>query len=711
MPPVVLLTPLALAAFAALPLLLWLLRLTPPAPRRLDFPAVRLLLGLSADQDQPARTPWWVLLLRAVTLTLIILGVAHPVIGSDPAAGRRGTLVLAIDNGWASASDWEARQTTLRTLLEHAERAENTVVLVATAPPADGSPVTASQPMPASMARAAVQSIKPVPWPVDRTAAAAALDKIRLKDRGRAVWLCDGLEDGTVTGLATALQRFGSLEVVLATGEPVRLLLPPKLLGDDLTVTVRRPLSPDKSVAPPSVAWVRAIDEGGHVLARESVTLAGNAAVATAHLNLPTELRNRLGRIDLEGAGSSGSVVLLDERWRRHPVGLVAGNPLKADLPLLSDLFYLERALTPMAEVRRGEANELLQRELTLLVLADVGHLASGDSGKIAAWVNDGGVLVRFAGPNLAAADTDPLLPVRLRRGERSIGGAMSWERPLALAPFPPESPFSGLNIPADVRVSTQVLAEPAPDLAAKTWSRLVDGTPLVTASRLGQGWVVLVHTTANTEWSNLAISGLFVDMLDRLLTLGQGVSGEEGNPPLPPFQIMDGFGRLTSPPGSVSPIAAAAFATTRAGPHHPPGFYGTARARRALNLSAGIPALRSITALPSGVSRHGFADLAREIDLKPGLLTAALVLACLDLLLALHLRGMLRWHRTAGLVLLLILAVSPAYAGSDSDAALETRLAYIRTGDTGVDTISRRGLAALTRVLVERTAVVLGEP
>ena len=138
-------------------------------------------------------------------------------------------------------------------------------------------------------------------------------------------------------------------------------------------------------------------------------------------------------------------------------------------------------------------------------------------------WIDAGGVLLRFAGPRLAE-QSDHLLPVRLRRGGRTIGGALSWEKPARLAPFADTSPFAGLAIPGDVTVSRQVLAEPDLDLAGKTWARLADGTPLVTAEKRGKGWIVLVHTTANAEWSNLALSGLFVEMLRRIVAMSQGV-------------------------------------------------------------------------------------------------------------------------------------------------------------------------------------------
>ena len=131
-------------------------------------------------------------------------------------------------------------------------------------------------------------------------------------------------------------------------------------------------------------------------------------------------------------------------------------------------------------------------------------------------------MLLRFAGPRLAASDLgttteDPLLPVRLRAGGRSVGGAMSWGEPKALAPFSEDSPFFGLSIADEVTVTSQVMAQPDPTLASRVIAQLADGTPLVTRKELGLGQVVLVHVTANAEWSTLPLSGLFVQMLERL--------------------------------------------------------------------------------------------------------------------------------------------------------------------------------------------------
>ena len=154
-----------------------------------------------------------------------------------------------------------------------------------------------------------------------------------------------------------------------------------------------------------------------------------------------------------------------------------------------------------------------------MLILADVGNVTGEPRERLARWVDAGGVLVRFAGPRLAAADDD-LIPVKLRRGGRTLGGSLSWEQPQQLAAFSRESPFNGMAVPNDVTVTRQVLAEPDSGLTDRTWATLADGTPLVTAARRGKGLIVLFHVTADTRWSDLPISGAFVDMLKRIVSL-----------------------------------------------------------------------------------------------------------------------------------------------------------------------------------------------
>ena len=703
-------SPWLLTALAALPIIWWLLRVTPPAPRRIAFPAIRLLLGLVPREETPARTPLWLILLRMALAALVIFAVAHPLLNPQPRLASTGPLLLAIDDGWAAARDWPARQAAAGEILAEAEREDRQVVLLTTAPVSSDEPAGVPAPLRAADARAAVQALLPKPWPVDRKNALARLEGATLPDDGSAVWLSDGIsEGGADQALAGYIARRGSLRYLAAAASEAPLLLAPgESTAQDLGVVLRSLPTPAARLF-----QVRASGEDGRLLARQAVTIEPGAKTAELRLAMPSELRNRVTRIEVEGDQSSGSVLLVDERWRRRPVGIVAA-PNSRGQPLLAEHYYLERALGPFSEIRRGSAADLLKRELAVLVFADTGPDSPAEEAAVTKWIEAGGLLLRFAGPHLAEQG-DHLLPVRLRHGGgRTIGGALSWEQPAKLAPFGPESPFAGLAVPADVTVSRQVLAEPDLDLAGKTWARLADGTPLVTAERRGQGWIVLVHTTANADWSNLALSGLFVEMLRRIDAMSQGVT-EAGEQALTPIETLDGFGRLQRASPAARPIAAKEMAAATASPRHPPGFYGTADARRALNLSAGMGELEPIENLPAGTERESL-TAGREVDLRPPLLTAALLLALVDLLIAYALRGLLR-RRPARLATIILLAAAgiPAAARADDafvvKATSELRLAYIRTGNQEIDATSRAGLIGLTGTLNRRTAVETAEP
>jgi hypothetical protein len=97
--------PLVLIGLLTLPVLWWLLRLIPPRPRRIDFPPTRLLLEIAPKEETPARTPWWLTLMRLVLAALVIVAAAGPLWHPPLAASTsRGPIAIMIDDGWAAAA-------------------------------------------------------------------------------------------------------------------------------------------------------------------------------------------------------------------------------------------------------------------------------------------------------------------------------------------------------------------------------------------------------------------------------------------------------------------------------------------------------------------------------------------------------------------------------------------------------------------------------
>ncbi|MBA4100453.1 MAG: hypothetical protein C0484_27220 [Rhodospirillum sp.] len=707
--------PWLLAALAVLPILWWLLRLTPPSPRRIAFPPIRLLFLLRPKEETPHRTPWWLILLRLIIAALVIAGLAQPLWNANFGFPRSGPVMIVLDDGWAAAHGWEQRKEAASALIDRAERNGREVIIATTAPQASDSGFGLT-PMPAATAMTQLAAMEPSPWPVDRTAAATRIDNADLPRDLNIFWLSDGLagqKPGTDTAFSDALWEHGALDVMSLKLDLPLMLLPPERDADGLWARVTR-----AQIGVVQPISLRALDRDGRTLGLSQGAFRPNEPVARIKLDLPVELANRASRIILENGTTAGAVTLLDDGGGRKPIGLVTENPALSRQPMLGDLYFVERALAPNHEVRADRLQTLLKQELAVIVVTDNATFGEGDREALRKWMERGGMVVRFAGEKLASESSDDLLPVRVRPGDRTLGGALSWTEPAHLAAFPNASPFAGLQVPKDVSIERQVLAEPDIDLGAKTWARLTDGTPLVTGERKGDGFSVLFHVGSTADWSNLPISGLFVEMLDRLVMTASGVvTNADENRPLAPAETLNAFGQLTPPIASAVAIVAKDLPTTKAGPQHPPGFYGPDNQHRALNLAPSQPVFAAL-AIPA---RQLAAD--RTLELAPSMFLIAFLLLIADMLIALALRGLLRRRgalpattAAAAIAIALLMTPQPSEAQQLPEqeilAATETtHLAFVRTGVPQVDATSKAGLYGLTQTLLRRTSVDVGDP
>ncbi len=717
MGPVLFASPWLLTALAALPLLWWLLRLVPPAPRFMPFPAIRLLFGLRGEETVPRAAPWWLVFLRLGLVTLLIVAAARPILNPDWTLGAGGPVAIVIDDGWAAAPEWDQRIERAIAVVNAAERAGRPVYLITGAPPASGDVLEPLRLQGAAETREALGALEPKPWPVDRVAMASAAQNL-IEDAGGAdiFWFTDGLDSDGAQTLSEILSQAGTLTVLapdLSAGPIV--LRPPSAASAQMSVDILRP----EAGIPLDLAVI-AFAENGRPLARRDIALGAGDLRGTTAFDLPLDIRNEIARLVVENRPGAAATALIDRRWSRRPVGIVADIGSREVLPLLSEIYFLDRALQPWGSLGRGRVDELLDQDRAVLILPDDTVLDSESRDLLDGWLDDGGVAIRFAGPRLAAAPDDLLTPVRLRGGGRQLTGAMQWTEPARIGSVADSGPFAGMRIAGDVTISRQVLAEPSLDLDAKTWMRLEDDTPLVTAEQRGDGWLVLIHTTANTEWSDLALSGMFVEMLERLMRLGQGASDPGGGDTIYyPLDTLDGFGRLSAPQASARPLSSRVSDLTELSAELPPGFYGTEEARVALNLGGFLEDPVAMGSYPAGAVVTDFAK-AEEIPITPYLLLAALLLLTLDTVITTVMRGYagLSRSRGAGAAAAILLGVflQPADPAMAQDAAvppgaLATTFAYVLTGDEEVDRISAAGLQGLSQVLTNRTAVEPGPP
>ncbi|MGO8909621.1 MAG: DUF4159 domain-containing protein [Bradyrhizobium sp.] len=722
--------PALLLGLLSLPLLWWLLRVMPPRPRRIEFPPTRLLFDIAPKEETPSRTPWWLTAIRLAAAALIILAAAGPIWNpqTGAAAGSRAPLAILLDDGWSAATSWDARVKAADELIANANNDRRGVALIPLSEPTRDITI-----MPGGTARVALRQLAPKPYSIERVETLPSIERF-LKATGdcEIAWLSDGVDTGRGAEFLEGLSKtVGDRPLtIFEGGTPSALALAAaENAAAKMTVKVLRA---DGGAA---AGVVRALDQKGSPIGEARFAFAPNERETEAAFDLPVELRNDIARLEISGERSAGAVQLLDKRWRRRAIGVVSGSSSDTAQPLLASTFYLTRALAPFADVRLGDRGapqqaitQFLDQKLPMIVLADVGTLSPEIRERINAWIEQGGVLVRFAGPRLAQADDD-LVPVKLRRGGRSLGGSLTWEKPQHLASFAADGPFAGLVVPKDITINRQVLAEPDAVLPTKSWASLEDGTPLVTGERRGKGLVSLFHVSADMRWSDLPMSGSFVEMLRRIVDVsgytsspGAGVASEANAETVAPLRTLDGFGAFGPPPSTAKPLAADF--RDRATLDHPPGFYGPADGPLAVNTLAAADRIAPLDTSVLRARRASYTN-SEPRDLRGILLSSSLALFLIDAVIVALLGGgiaalLRRRAAPAALALALLLPTalmvpSPTRAESADDFAIkattQTRLAYVLTGNADVDSIVKAGMAGLTLFLAQRTALEAGDP
>lgn len=700
--------PWLLLALTALPILWVILRAVPPAPIRRIFPGVTLLLGLKDEEQVSDRTPWWLLLLRMLAIAAMIVGLAGPVLNPQSEQNGRGPLLIAMDASWASAPNWAARTEMLERILTDAARAEHTTAILNLSRPEQ---VTFQS---ANVVQSTLAGLQPAAWEPSKSV--NVIEALLPTEGFDTVWLSDELARETRADIADLLHSKGALRVFRAPLETIALA--PARFEDGMTLLEAR-----RSVAGPSrtdMIDVHGKDPSGapRILASIEITFENGAKSAIAELSLPAELRARVTHFALAGVRSAGAISLSDDSLRRREVALIAGREDREGLELLSPLHYLRQALQPNAELLEGSLLDILPAAPDVVVLADIAKLVASEQSALTDWVEAGGLLVRFAGPRLAASDVsrseeDTLMPVRLREGGRTVGGAMSWGTPKELAAFTEDSPFFGLQISSDVTVRSQVMAQPDPTLAARVIAALSDGTPLVTRKPLGEGQIVLFHVTANAEWSSLPLSGLFVNMLDRLAIsslAGTPDAGDLEGTTWKPIRVLDGFGRI-SDADALNGVAGELLLSDPLGADLRPGLY-EGKSRRIARNVVGPETELARANWPAGTDIRAMQTLP-ETPLGGILLSLALALLMLDIVASLAMSGRLR-GAIASIAALILLGAMPVDAQQDDfalSASSELVLGHVITRNKAIDDTAEAGLRGLSNTLFYRTSIEPSDP
>lgn len=742
--------PMALGLLIALPIIYFLLRVSPPAPRRVFFAPLRLLFDIEQKEETPDKTPWWVLLIRLLALIAIILAFADTYWSKSPPDRKLGQnpSLLLIDDGWASAANWPLVKKHATQIVRKEYDAGRHVILQPLS--AAGEVDTLKEKPSLRDVIAQIDGLSPQPIDLDRNTFLKTLKMAR--DEGLKLsqinWISDGLkhhrniahetasDNDSATGsdelhnFVSQLKDSAALNVAILPRARNIIFKSARADAEGIKMDLHRPVLHSDNARTASYRLVARDNRQRFLGASEAVFKAGEDKASTI-LDMPNALISRVFMIEVSGVTGPASKRLWDENAAYKHVGIVdmSDHPQ----PLLSESYYIEKAIREAGNVSKGSFEELTAKNVDVIILGDIGDIAQSDANALEAWVRNGGLLIRFSGPRLAAATQfipkkanplDYFLPVSLLPASRSFSGSLAWEHPQKMAALTPPSPFYGSVSEADITITRQILAEAGPNMEDKVWAELEDKTPLVTSASLGEGRIIFFHVTSIPDWSDLPLSISFVEMLKAsLLMAGSQEIGQSFDGLLYPHSMFDGFGRLTKPDALALPLNSADIAGTPFSQTAPPGLYQSNRGLIARNISdMALP--KPITNWPDGI-RLVKAGASQHIHLSPHLILLALGLFSIDILIMLILAGKLRLSNpgnrkltsfiTGSTIVVFILtalyetplsAQTQPEAAQPHPAALQLRFGYIETGDRRRDRVIKAGLTGLSHRLETRTSV-----
>ncbi len=725
--------PWILGALLTLPILYFVLRVMPPSPKIMHLPSARFLEGLNGDQTTPSHTPWWILLLRLLTLALLIIAFAHPVKNFSDSLVGSGTIRLILDNDWAAAQTWQAQKEKAFDLVAQAARQNRNVVVYETAVQPENKNQNGRL-MNASDARNYIETISIRPWVADYQALATLLksedDNV---SAGVSVtyWLGHGLRDKGFKEAIDQVFSNGDLAYLMPQTAVETPILISKNKGNALSgqIVSGHPY-PENYEIP-----VQAMSIDGAIIDRRSVSFKNGLVAQDFEFDMQQDMRGRLSHFKIAGRSGAGAVYYVGDTLSKKMAGIVGADDAQSETPFIDAKYYLRRAMQPFADIKIGNLGDLIAADRAIIILPDIAQIPVDDLDDLKSWTENGGILLRFAGHNMAQSRVEEsLLPVLIRSGARAVDGEMSGDQPLRISDFVENSPFFGIDMNESLYVRRQILAQPSPDLDDKIWARLEDGTPLVTAAPIGQGLSIMVHVSADTEWSDLPLSGVFVQMLKRMTNMA-GQSGAHDfavENYLYPEWVLDGTGARIAPDANVKPIKADMLDDLLPSPAYPPGLYKSGGQSFMMNIGDRVSTLRPVSAkiIQDTGGKIAYYEGAYEYSYLSHVLIAAFCLFLVEWLVTIFVssisltslrfinfrffdfKNKAKTNAITGIFLFMGLWASPPAFAQDNAGLIKDMpyannfyLAYVEHDDPSINQIMRKGLENLSVILKQRTS------
>ena len=700
--------PYAFWVLFSLPIIFWVIKSLPPSPASFNFSSLYLLRAIKTESIVKNKCPIWLLIFRILLIMFLIIYFAKPFLNHNKVEQAKENYVVYANLGWSTAAQWNKYKNTIKNIMLESEKLNKNFSLVNNFDNQNKNIIKFKS---INDLSSYLDKVTPNPWQSQRKNIINELSKINYNNKTRYFYIFSVFdfysdENFDENILINIQKQFPDLEIINLI-DSIKVLEKPLVKKENINIIVKR-----YGALPENTFVITATSFDEQILLKKEYQFKKNENIIYINEKFPISVINQIKKIDILGERHAASTFYFDDFNKKKVIGILSDGKNYKENPLLSPVYYIKKALNKDNKIIINDLANLLLSNVDILIFPDAGTFEEEKSGILDSWINNGGLLIRFAGPKLASSSTRFITSENKIKKIRLLGGQLSWNNDLKIKEFSKDSIFKDLIIPKDVTIKKQLLLNFSEEKNINILASLKDDTPLVSLKEMGRGNILLFHFTANNTWSDIPITPLFEDFLSRACLLHQKKKNSSLNQ-VTIKSYINGFGEIEDTNKIVQFRDSLSLRNSIPSKDIFPGIYENNQLSVALNLSGNL----RLNHFENKSSKQIITtnDFSKNLkDISKVFLYLFLGFALLDILASIFIQNDVKFYRffknkikVFSVFTFLILSILPDDLIAN-DFINYTYLAYVKSIDKNKNESSFRGLQTLSKVLERRTSVLI---
>ncbi len=691
----------ALFGLLLTPIIWIIVKAFPPKPKSYNFSSFFLLEKIDYDAPKNQKTPLWLVVFRIFFFILIVLFFSKPFLKNNNSFGDKKyeKYLIVVDTGWSMAKDWNKYKELVQEISQEAEKNKKKILFF-------HSKLNSYKDVKTFETNYAFRNYLENLYPLPLQFKEGSLDKLIQDEslfKNSKIFIISSKFD--FHNFNSYYKKFSLIKnnsnnyYYISPLDTILIINSLKVTKDKIICEVLR--LGENNLEQKFFLNIKTVNN--EIVYKNKHIMKENENKKIINLSFPTEVFNQIKSIRIVGQNHAGAIYYFDDFSKKKNIAILNDNEFYKESPLLSPVYYIKKSLEAKHNIKIEKIDNIIKQKFSTIIIPETVIIPNEYNKKLNEWLLEGGTLIRFSGERLVEEKSNFLPSQGTYSKIRNIEGQLTINNNLFISDFEKDSIFTGLQIPKDITINKQLIFDSYPK-QINVLAKLNDNTPLVSMKKLGEGKIILFHIGANNNWSNLPISSLFPDMINRVLLFSKNYNSSDLKN-LTLNKEMDGFGNLVLPKKIITFDSFDKLKTLKPSTNNPPGKYENNQISIALNLSTNINQQQSEKVYTNILSNYSFKNTK---DLSSIILKIILTMFILDILLTIMIKNNVNFSKIFAKRnnLILIILFFLTLIKLDSVSANETFLAYIKIENTKINNISENGLETIRNLLTTRTSI-----